>query len=459
MKEWSGSGWVKPEYGRVLDWSQPLSRNLIGLWLLNENTGNTVNDLTGVSGSLPLTNSPSWSPTVMGTALRNDKGQTSPCGAYGAVSESPLLTNQISIMWIGMITNSASGPGIAYYLNANNYMVIKQSGATTLQAAVTIASSSSSTSQINASVSAPINCIATYDGANLRLYIGGALKASVAKAGSFVSSSRSASIGRNNSSTNGPGVSVMGAVWNRALTAYDIASLNAAPYAMALQSSQRRWWGIPASAAIGGFSGSGEFGASGVEVSLKAGGFSGGGALNAVSLAIVNETAVFSGAGQLASAAQAIVSAGAGMNGAGILNENGLVMNLATAGWIANGLLGAAPGGASVGNAAEIGVGVLSANGQITPIGTANLSGSGSLYSSSQIVAMAAAGLSGSGSLSAGGAILQFGAAQMRGTGQLSSIQLSAIPLFVVSAGESGDTISNFGDGNDNVIQTGGGTG
>lgn len=459
MKEWSGSGWFKPVYGRVLDWTHTLSRNLIGLWLLNENVGNTVNDLTGISGSLPLTNSPAWSPTVIGTALRNDKGQTSPCGAYGAVSAWPFLTNQISIMWVGMITNSATGPGIAYYLNTNNYLVIKQSSSTAVQAAVTIASSTTSTSQINVGVNVPINCIATYDGANLRLYIGGILKASVSKAGSFVSSSRSVAIGRNNSSTNGPGVSVMGAVWNRALTASDIAALNASPYAMALQPSQRRWWGIPASAAIGGLSGLGEFGASGVEVSLEAGGFSGGGEINAVSLAVVNETAAFSGAGQLASAAQAIVSAGAGMNGAGILNENGLVMNLATAGWIANGLLGAAPGGASVGNAAEIGVGVLSANGQITPIGTANLSGSGALYSLSQIVAMAAAGLSGSGSLTAGGAILQFGTAQMSGTGQLSSIQFSAIPLFVVSAGESGDTISNFGDGNDNVIQTGGGTG
>ena len=38
---------IKPTLGRQINWGHPLSRGLVGCWLMNEGSGNIVNDLSG----------------------------------------------------------------------------------------------------------------------------------------------------------------------------------------------------------------------------------------------------------------------------------------------------------------------------------------------------------------------------------------------------------------------------
>ena len=59
----------KPMLGQQIDWSNPLSKGLVGYWLMNEGTGNTVVDLSGYSGTLD-----SWT-----GALQWAAGKFGPC--------------------------------------------------------------------------------------------------------------------------------------------------------------------------------------------------------------------------------------------------------------------------------------------------------------------------------------------------------------------------------------------
>ena len=51
----------KPMLGRQVDWSHPLSKGLVGLWLFNEGSGDTVTDLSGNgnNGTFAV-NTPDW---------------------------------------------------------------------------------------------------------------------------------------------------------------------------------------------------------------------------------------------------------------------------------------------------------------------------------------------------------------------------------------------------------------
>lgn len=60
----------KPMLGAQVNWAHPLSKSLVGCWLLNEGSGNRVNDLSGNGniGTFQGT-APSWTPGKHGSAV------------------------------------------------------------------------------------------------------------------------------------------------------------------------------------------------------------------------------------------------------------------------------------------------------------------------------------------------------------------------------------------------------
>lgn len=58
----------KPMLGELIDWSHPLSKSLVGCWLMNEGTGNKIQDLSG-NGRTGVEQTDSvWVPGVYGCA-------------------------------------------------------------------------------------------------------------------------------------------------------------------------------------------------------------------------------------------------------------------------------------------------------------------------------------------------------------------------------------------------------
>lgn len=63
--------WNKPPIGSQIDFSHPLSRGLVGCWLMNEGSGNRICDLSG-NGNHGVINGPLWHPRARGHALAFD---------------------------------------------------------------------------------------------------------------------------------------------------------------------------------------------------------------------------------------------------------------------------------------------------------------------------------------------------------------------------------------------------
>ncbi len=67
---------LKPVRGIRLNKSHPLARGLVGYWLLNEGSGNKVFDLSGNGNEMSFVNSPVWSPGNFGQSILFDDGSS-----------------------------------------------------------------------------------------------------------------------------------------------------------------------------------------------------------------------------------------------------------------------------------------------------------------------------------------------------------------------------------------------
>lgn len=72
-----GSQTVKPMLGRQVNWANPLSKGLVGYWLMNQGTGIYIQDLSG-NGRRGLTVGPTWTvgkygPALLFTAASNNR--------------------------------------------------------------------------------------------------------------------------------------------------------------------------------------------------------------------------------------------------------------------------------------------------------------------------------------------------------------------------------------------------
>ena len=62
---------LKPPKGTMLSRGHPLARGMVGCWLMNEGTGNIVNDLSG-NGNVGIITSALWSPGKFGPCVKFD---------------------------------------------------------------------------------------------------------------------------------------------------------------------------------------------------------------------------------------------------------------------------------------------------------------------------------------------------------------------------------------------------
>ena len=60
---------LKPPLGTQLNYSHPLSQGLVGYWLMNEGSGNQLNDLSLNGNDLAFYNTPQWVTGESGRAI------------------------------------------------------------------------------------------------------------------------------------------------------------------------------------------------------------------------------------------------------------------------------------------------------------------------------------------------------------------------------------------------------
>ena len=65
---WGQQSGIKPILSRQINWSHPLSRGLVGCWLMNEGSGSIVNDLSGNGGTGIITGA-TWASGMYGPAI------------------------------------------------------------------------------------------------------------------------------------------------------------------------------------------------------------------------------------------------------------------------------------------------------------------------------------------------------------------------------------------------------
>lgn len=61
--------YIKPMLGRQINWSDPLSKGLVGYWLMNEGTGSTILDLSGNGNDLSISGTVNWVAGSFGPCL------------------------------------------------------------------------------------------------------------------------------------------------------------------------------------------------------------------------------------------------------------------------------------------------------------------------------------------------------------------------------------------------------
>ncbi|MGD8787712.1 MAG: LamG domain-containing protein [Phycisphaerales bacterium] len=79
---------VKPPLGRQINFSQPLSKGLVGCWLMNEGSGSTVNDLSGNGNHVDWVGTPIYVP-----------GKFGPACDFPSTGNSEYLTKAPSVGW------------------------------------------------------------------------------------------------------------------------------------------------------------------------------------------------------------------------------------------------------------------------------------------------------------------------------------------------------------------------
>lgn len=82
----------KPRLGIKPNFAYPLVRGLIGLWLMNENNGNKVFDLSGNNRIFSFLNSPIWSSGKFGNAILFDDGSSQGLDYNSAILTSAPIT-------------------------------------------------------------------------------------------------------------------------------------------------------------------------------------------------------------------------------------------------------------------------------------------------------------------------------------------------------------------------------
>jgi len=225
---------IKPRLGSLPNRGHRLSRGLVGLWLMNENTGTTVHDLSGNGNDGSLVADTHWAPGKFGDALDLDGA-----GDYVNCGQNPTLniTGHITIsVWVYRkgttpsnlvgILGSIQPPwdaNWALFVNGDNSNI----------GFIGWGLSDNAVSGGLVPLNTWVHVVAKYDGSYLYIYTNGTEVAKDASTGSVTALENDLLIGTYvNTTRNWNGLIDHAMIYNRALSASEIALLYREPFAM-----------------------------------------------------------------------------------------------------------------------------------------------------------------------------------------------------------------------------------
>ena len=117
----------KPMMGQQIDWSNPLSKGLVGYWLMNEGTGNVVADLSGNGNTGTLVADTHWVPGKFGPCLSldgdgdwvNTKEQVTSIGVGKSFTVS-MFVNTVNAGATGTLLSSNSSTSDRFSIEINS---------------------------------------------------------------------------------------------------------------------------------------------------------------------------------------------------------------------------------------------------------------------------------------------------------------------------------------------------
>lgn len=215
---------VKPSAGIRLDYSSNLTRGLVGYWSFQSGAGQTAFDISGNKNDGPFIGSPKWIPGKYGPAL-----MLSGSAQYIRVPTNPVLkpTGAITIAFWAKPTATGSSLRLIDCENAGGSVgyVIAQGLVSGWLCRIGGTITNTSTGILTLNIWQHV--CATYDGANIRLYINGIVVDTKAKTGA-IGYSGSSDVFIGSIPTVGsywPGAIDDGRIYNRALSSQEIKQL------------------------------------------------------------------------------------------------------------------------------------------------------------------------------------------------------------------------------------------
>lgn len=229
------NGDLKPCLGSQIQLGHPLAAGLVVCWLMNENGGNKIYDLSGNGNHGTFgatTTSPIWKPGQFGSNISFDGGDYIDCGAGVNLD---ISVKTISFRLNGTFTNYArllSAPSGF----TNDYQVVLDGTAGRINLTKGTGNNNSKITGIGTFTNNKWYHVVITDGgtvASITFYINGVLTASAVNASSFDIAAGNFLIGKRQDSTNYyTGLLDNVQIWNRVLSANEIAKLYLDPFCM-----------------------------------------------------------------------------------------------------------------------------------------------------------------------------------------------------------------------------------
>ena len=225
-------GRTKPPVGSPVDWSDPINANLKLCYLLNEGAGLNVKNATGDRLFDGTGSGANFGPGSYGTAwVQPNSGTPVITGPSNtAFRPATFVTHAVDVVLgvqareQGFVSITENGNYQEIGINGgsppNGFWVITTGGGTTQV-----------TSPATYAVGTRLTVVGTYDGANMYLYINGALSASSAKTGNLVYNAQNIYVGSENTRFYFAGTINWVRSWTRALKASEAMRLYSEPFA------------------------------------------------------------------------------------------------------------------------------------------------------------------------------------------------------------------------------------
>ncbi len=224
-----GSQFQKPLIGTQVNWGHPLSRGLVGCWLMNEGAGDRIYDLSLNGNDGVFVNDPAWVAGQVGLAIDFDGGNDSvDCGSFQNFTEPfTVLVKAKANLATGNadICEKFSALGV-------NFLILKVSAEWRFYCGgVSTPNSARFSPSLMAGAWADI--VGVWNGTDTLIYFDGVYRAKAVIPLAPTSTATNLLIGRRYNNTSAfPGQISSVLIYNRTLSAEEISELYLNPYGM-----------------------------------------------------------------------------------------------------------------------------------------------------------------------------------------------------------------------------------